>query len=109
MSDAYVDGYQSRESELLQDQAGTLVDLLHSDTQYPAGSIVLEAGCGVGDGPISDLIYPKIDPKLASGIAASTVDLAPRPGLEPGTCGLTVRPVTARRAAPVNDLDQIGR
>src|SRR5664280_2043220 len=30
------------------DQAGTLVDLLHADTAYPAGSLVLEAGCGVG-------------------------------------------------------------
>jgi ubiquinone/menaquinone biosynthesis C-methylase UbiE len=32
----------------LQDQASTLVELLHSDTFYPAGSKVLEAGCGVG-------------------------------------------------------------
>jgi len=48
MNDAYVHGYDSRESVRLQDQAGTLVDLLHSDTSYPAGSIVLEAGCGVG-------------------------------------------------------------
>jgi ubiquinone/menaquinone biosynthesis C-methylase UbiE len=32
----------------LQDQASTLVELLHSDTSYPAGSRVLEAGCGVG-------------------------------------------------------------
>jgi SAM-dependent methyltransferase len=30
------------------DQAATLVELLHSDTAYPAGSTVLEAGCGVG-------------------------------------------------------------
>ena len=44
----YVHGYRSRESERLQDQAGTLVDLLHSDTAYPRGSTVLEAGCGVG-------------------------------------------------------------
>ena len=48
MSDAYVHGYHPRESERLQDQAGTLVELLHSDTQYPADSMVLEAGCGVG-------------------------------------------------------------
>jgi SAM-dependent methyltransferase len=48
MSGAYVHGYHLRESERLQDQAGTLVDLLHSDTKYPAGSKVLEAGCGVG-------------------------------------------------------------
>lgn len=48
MSNAYVHGYDPRESERLADQAGTLVDLLHSDTAYPAGSTVLEAGCGVG-------------------------------------------------------------
>ena len=48
MSSAYVHGYDPRESERLADQAGTLVELLHSDTAYPAGSTVLEAGCGVG-------------------------------------------------------------
>jgi SAM-dependent methyltransferase len=48
MSDAYVHGYHPRENERLQDQAGTLVDLLHADTAYPAGSMVLEVGCGVG-------------------------------------------------------------
>lgn len=45
---AYVHGYAARESERLNDQAGALVDLLHHDTAYPAGSRVLEAGCGVG-------------------------------------------------------------
>jgi len=30
------------------DQATTLADILHSDTVYPAGSNVLEVGCGVG-------------------------------------------------------------
>jgi ubiquinone/menaquinone biosynthesis C-methylase UbiE len=44
----YVHGYESRENRRLQDQAHTLVELLHSDTSYPAGSLVLEAGCGVG-------------------------------------------------------------
>jgi SAM-dependent methyltransferase len=48
MSEPYVHGYHARENERLQDQAGTLVDLLHSDTAYPPGSTVLEAGCGVG-------------------------------------------------------------
>jgi ubiquinone/menaquinone biosynthesis C-methylase UbiE len=48
MTDAYVHGYDRRENERLQDQAGTLVDLLHSGTVYPAGSTVLEVGCGVG-------------------------------------------------------------
>jgi ubiquinone/menaquinone biosynthesis C-methylase UbiE len=48
MSARYVHGYQARENQRLQDQAGTLVDLLHSDTAYPRGSAVLEAGCGIG-------------------------------------------------------------
>ena len=48
MSEAYVHGYHWRESERLHDQAGTLVELLHSDTAYPSGSTVLEVGCGVG-------------------------------------------------------------
>ncbi|MEW6535541.1 MAG: methyltransferase domain-containing protein [Candidatus Auribacterota bacterium] len=48
MRDAYVHGYSEKEGVRLQDQAVTLVDLLHSDTVYPEGSSVLEAGCGVG-------------------------------------------------------------
>jgi ubiquinone/menaquinone biosynthesis C-methylase UbiE len=44
----YVHGYDRRENERLQDQATTLVELLHGDTAYPAGSSVLEVGCGVG-------------------------------------------------------------
>ena len=44
----YVHGYDQRANARLHDQAGTLVDLLHSGTSYPAGSVVLEAGCGVG-------------------------------------------------------------
>ena len=48
MTRTYVHGYHPRENERLQDQAGSLVDLLHSDTAYPPGSVVLEAGCGVG-------------------------------------------------------------
>ncbi len=42
MNQRYVHGYQPRESKRLNDQAGTLVELLHSDTAYPAGSC-----CGV--------------------------------------------------------------
>src|SRR2546428_4490384 len=44
----YVHGYSGRERERLADQADTLAELLHSDTFYPAGSVVLEVGCGVG-------------------------------------------------------------
>jgi len=44
----YVHGYSEKESCRLADQAGTLTELLHGDLGYPAGSRVLEAGCGVG-------------------------------------------------------------
>lgn len=48
MFDQYVHGYQAEENLRLRDQASTLADLLHDGTAYPAGSRVLEAGCGVG-------------------------------------------------------------
>jgi SAM-dependent methyltransferase len=48
MKNTYVHGYDYREGIRLQDQASTLTELLHADTVYPAGSRVLEAGCGVG-------------------------------------------------------------
>ena len=48
VSKTYVHGYDPREALRLQDQATTLVELLHSDTAYPDGHAVLEAGCGVG-------------------------------------------------------------
>ena len=48
MSRQYVHGYEPTEAIRLQDQASTLVELLHSDTRFPEGSTVLEAGCGVG-------------------------------------------------------------
>ena len=49
----YVHGYEQRENIRLQDQASTLVELLHSDTRYPTGDQVLEAGCGVGSQTIT--------------------------------------------------------
>ncbi len=45
---SYVHGYSQREAERLSDQASTLTGLLHHDTLFPAGSYVLEAGCGTG-------------------------------------------------------------
>jgi len=45
---SYVHGYDPHENRRLQDQAATLVELLHSDTSYPEGSRVLEVGCGIG-------------------------------------------------------------
>lgn len=47
-SNDYVHGYSDRERSRLHDQANTLAGTLHHDTVYPDGSLVLEAGCGVG-------------------------------------------------------------
>ena len=44
----YIHGYDEPESERLQAQAQSVLDLLHDDTRYPAGSAVLEVGCGTG-------------------------------------------------------------
>lgn len=48
LGEDYVHGYQPEEGRRLGDQARTLADLLHHDTRFPAGSSVLELGCGVG-------------------------------------------------------------
>jgi SAM-dependent methyltransferase len=44
----YLHGYSPGEARRLGDQASSLAGLLHADTSYPAGSRVLEVGCGVG-------------------------------------------------------------
>jgi SAM-dependent methyltransferase len=48
MDTSYVHGYTEPEARRLGDQADTLAALLHAGTAYPAGSRVLEVGCGVG-------------------------------------------------------------
>ena len=45
---AYVHGYSGRETQRLYEQAEILEQILHTGTEYPGGSSVLEAGCGVG-------------------------------------------------------------
>ena len=44
----YVHGYTERESIRLEDQAKTLTSLLHHDSVWNEGSLILEAGCGIG-------------------------------------------------------------
>ena len=48
MGSEYVHGYSERERVRLSDQAATLSALIHHDTVFEPGSLVLEAGCGVG-------------------------------------------------------------
>jgi ubiquinone/menaquinone biosynthesis C-methylase UbiE len=72
MNTSYVHGYNTRENIRLQDQASTLVELLHADTSYPTGSHVLEAGCGVGAQTVTlarnspDALFTSIDVSDAS-------------------------------------------
>lgn len=44
----YVHGYSTIEANRLNDQAVSLANLLHHDSVWQEGSIILEAGCGVG-------------------------------------------------------------
>ena len=67
---SYVHGYHEHEAGRLSDQARTLSDLLHHDTGYPAGSMVLEAGCGVG---AQTVILARNSP----GAAITSVDISP--------------------------------
>jgi len=75
---AYVHGYHPRENERLQDQAGTLVDLLHDGTEYPAGSVVLEAGCGVGAQTVTLARRSPCARFTCVDISAASVDQATR-------------------------------
>ncbi|HPS20962.1 MAG TPA: methyltransferase domain-containing protein [Candidatus Omnitrophota bacterium] len=72
----YVHGYSGREKERLFDQAGTLSDILHSDTKFPPGKRVLEAGCGVG---AQTVILAKNSPRarfVSVDISEGSVDKA---------------------------------
>src|SRR5437588_11136895 len=72
----YVHGYDPLESTRLQDQATTLLDLLHADTSYPAGSSVLEVGCGVGAQTIT-LARNSPDAKITSiDVSAASLEQA---------------------------------
>lgn len=70
MHNSYVHGYKEREAERLADQAETLRDLLHHDTGYPAGSTVLEVGCGVGAQTV-------ILARNSAGASITSVDISP--------------------------------
>jgi SAM-dependent methyltransferase len=79
---SYVHGYGPREVQRLQDQASTLVELLHADTSYPPGARVLEAGCGVGAqtvtlasrSPLAQFVaFDRDAPSLAKARAAVAV------------------------------------
>jgi len=91
MSKAYVHGYNAREGLRLQDQATTLVELLHSDTRYPDGHTVLEAGCGVGAQTVV-LARQSPNARITSiDMAASAVAAAAKTVQANGLSNVTVR------------------
>jgi SAM-dependent methyltransferase len=87
----YVHGYSERESERLADQAQTLTDLLHDDTRYPAGSTVLEVGCGIG---AQTVILAKNSPGAhitSIDISADSLQQAERMAQKVGITNVTFR------------------
>ena len=44
----YVHGYSDYEAKRLNDQAESLADIIHYDSIWDDGSLILEAGCGIG-------------------------------------------------------------
>ncbi|MEV5596191.1 methyltransferase domain-containing protein [Streptomyces sp. NPDC052496] len=96
---AYVHGYSDHEARRLTDQADTLAALLHAGTAYPAGSRVLEAGCGVGAQTVHLAASSPGAHITAVDISASSLDQA--------RARLAARPHTATvswRQADLTDL-----
>jgi ubiquinone/menaquinone biosynthesis C-methylase UbiE len=87
----YVHGYTEKESCRLADQAKTLTELLHHDTRYPAGSRVLEAGCGIG---AQTVILSKNSPDarfIAIDISRDSIDKAKKTIREEDITNVTFR------------------
>lgn len=91
MPKRYVHGYEPRENQRLQDQANTLVELLHHDTRYPAGHSVLEAGCGVGAQTVT-LARQSPGARITSvDLSAASVDQARAAVAEAGLTNVSLR------------------
>src|SRR5215471_13747722 len=93
----YVHGYSDRETTRLADQATTLEELLLSDTGYPSGSCVLEAGCGVG---AQTLPLARRNPGAsitAVDLSAVSLELARRRVLDAGLTGVAFRQADLRQ------------
>lgn len=88
----YVHGYCEREHQRLRDQSQTLAELLHRDTRYPAGSRVLEAGCGVG---AQTVILAKNSPRarfISVDVSPASVQAAEAAARRAGLANVTFQP-----------------
>ena len=94
----YIHGYSGAEQQRLYDQANSIADFIHWDSEWPDGTTVLEAGCGVG---AQTVIIAQRNP----GCRFVSVDLS-EPSLETATNLIQsegLNNVTFRRA----DLQQL--
>lgn len=65
----YIHGYSDEETTRLNDQASSISEILHWDSKWEEGSLVLEAGCGVGS-------QTKIIAPMNSGVSFISMDLS---------------------------------
>ncbi|GMN06576.1 hypothetical protein MTsPCn5_19650 [Croceitalea sp. MTPC5] len=65
----YIHGYSDEETIRLNDQASSISEILHWDSKWEEGSLVLEAGCGVGS-------QTKIIAAMNSGTSFVSVDFS---------------------------------
>ena len=84
----YVHGYSEYEAKRLHAQADSLADLLHSDSVWDEGSLILEAGCGIG-------AQTKIIAAKNRGSRFVAIDIAPE----------SLR--QARKVADTNNIDNV--
>src|SRR5215469_11101508 len=93
----YVHGYSDRETVRLADQATTLEELLLSDTSYPPGSCVLEAGCGVGAQTLALVRRSPGATITAVDLSAASLELARRRLLDAGLTEVAFRQADLRQ------------
>jgi SAM-dependent methyltransferase len=88
---SYVHGYDPQENLRLHDQASTLVELLHSDTAYPDGARVLEAGCGIGAQTITLAANSPKAKFISIDISETSLAQARKTLLDSGLTNVTLR------------------
>ena len=74
----YVHGYSEREAQRLLDQANSVRDLLHHDSKFPAGSRILEPGCGIGAQTVTLASNSPESLFVSCDIARASLDTAAR-------------------------------
>jgi ubiquinone/menaquinone biosynthesis C-methylase UbiE len=74
----YVHGYSVDETKRLNDQAETLAELFHHDSFWEPGSLILEAGCGVGAQTKTIALQNNLSRFISIDISRESVEKAQR-------------------------------